>query len=115
MAARIIANLLVAGGSVLLKAASQAYQKAIANAARNGVAQEAASGAAVNMFGKKSMTIEEARLILGLNANSTLEDLMKRYQKMYDNNEENGTFYLQSKVQRAKERIEAEFQGEEGG
>ena len=37
-----------------------------------------------------------------------------RYQKMFEANEKNGSFYLQSKVHRAKERMEAEFKGEGG-
>lgn len=32
--------------------------------------------------------------------------LLQRYKRLYDNNERAGTFYLQSKVQRAKECLE---------
>jgi import inner membrane translocase subunit TIM16 len=78
------------------------------------VAQEAAAKGGATIFGKKAMTIEEARQILGVDLNSSLEDVMVRYGKMFEANEKGGSFYLQSKVHRAKERIEAEFLGEGG-
>ena len=111
---RLLANLIIAGGSMLVKAASQAYQKALVNAQRSGVAQEAAKGTAASVFGKKTMALDEARMILGIDAGATLEEAMARYQKMFEANEKNGSFYLQSKIHRAKERMEAEFLGEGG-
>lgn len=79
------------------------------------MANEAAKGGAASMFGRKTMSIEEARSILGVDAQCTLEDVMGRYAKMFEANEKNGSFYLQSKIHRAKERMEAEFLGEGGG
>ena len=105
---RLLANLIIAGGSMLVKAASQAYQKALVNAQRSGIAQEAAKGTAASMFAKKTMSIEEARMILGIDAGATLEEAMARYQKMFEANEK-ASFYLQSKIHRAKERLEQEF------
>ena len=158
MASRILANLIVSGGQVLLRAAAAAYQKALvsacppfvsrhattaraesspiparlanrhrtqpgadlpfrsspADAQRSGVANEAAKGGAASMFSRKTMSIEEARSILGVDAQCTLEDVTGRYAKMFKANEKNGSFYLQSKIHRAKERMEAEFLGEGG-
>ena len=105
---RLLANLIIAGGSMLVKAASQAYQKALVNAQRSGVAQEAAKGTAASVFGKKTMALDEARMILGIVAGATLEEAMARYQKMFEANEK-ASFYLQSKIHRAKERMEQEF------
>ena len=102
---RLLANLIIAGGSMLVKAASQAYQKALVNAQRSGVAQEAAKGTAASVFGKKTMALDEARMILGIDAGATLEEAMARYQKMFEANEK-ASFYLQSKIHRAKERME---------
>jgi import inner membrane translocase subunit TIM16 len=111
MASRILANLIVAGGSALLRAASQAYRQAIVNAQRTGVAQEAANGAAKgNIFGKKIMTIEEARQVLGVDANATYAEVYARYEKLFSSNEKNGSFYLQSKVYRAREALEGEYE-----
>lgn len=66
------------------------------------------------MFSRKTMTLEEARLILGVESTASLEEVMVRYQKMFEANEKAGSFYLQSKIHRAKERIEKEFLGEGG-
>lgn len=38
---------------------------------------------------------------------------LQRYQHLFDVNEKNGTFYLQSKVHRAMERLEAELKDRE--
>jgi len=84
----------------------------LADAQRSGVANEAAKGGAATMFSKKTMSIEEARSILGVDLNATLEVVTGRYTKMFEANEKNGSFYLQSKIHRAKERIEAEFLGD---
>ena len=113
MASRILANLLVAGGSALVRAASQAYRQAIVNAQRTGVAQEAAHGAAHanagGMFGKKVMTSEEARAVLGVDARATYAEVYARYETLFESNARQGTFYLQSKVFRAKESLDAEY------
>lgn len=86
------------------------------DAQRSGVANEAAKGGAASVFGgRKTMAIEEARSILGVDANASLEDVMARYAKMFEANEKIGSFYLQSKIHRAKERMEADFLGEGGG
>lgn len=66
------------------------------------------------MFSRKTMSIEEARSILGVDAQCTLEDVAGRYAKMFAANEKNGSFYLQSKIHRAKERMDLEFLGEGG-
>ena len=63
---RLLANLIIAGGSMLVKAASQAYQKALVNAAKNGggAATDRAKDKTVRML--KGMTIVEAESILGV-------------------------------------------------
>lgn len=110
MASRILANLIVAGGSALLRAASQAYRQAIVNAQRTGVAQEAANGAAAKtMWGKKVMTVEEARQVLGVDASATYAEVYARYEKLFESNEKGGSFYLQSKIYRAREALDGEY------
>lgn len=110
MASRILANLIVAGGSALLRAASQAYRQAIVNAQRTGVAQEAANGAAAKtMWGKKVMTVEEARQVLGVDASATYSEVYARYEKLFESNEKGGSFYLQSKIYRAREALDGEY------
>lgn len=111
MAAKIIANLIVLGGGVLLRAFSQAYLKAIANAARTGVASEAAATAARRL--SKTMSVPEARMILGVQENTPWEEVVQKYDRLFERNEKMGSFYVQSKVQRAKECLEAARRQEE--
>lgn len=78
-----------------------------ADAQRNGSAQAAATGG--RSFLRKTMTAEEAYMILGLDNTATVEEIMKKYQHLFDVNEKHGSFYLQSKVYRAKERLDEEL------
>ena len=61
------------------------------------------------------MTLEEACKILNVkppkDGKANAEEVMERFKKLFDANEpkQGGSFYLQSKVLRARERIEAEI------
>jgi len=64
------------------------------------------------------MTLDEACKILnvkppqkGAAAASDLEDVMTRFKRLFDANDpqKGGSFYLQSKILRARERLEAEI------
>ena len=110
----MIANLIVAGGQVAMKAVANAYSKALANAQRSGVAQEAAAkgAAAGGMFRKKVMQVEEARQVLGVEKGATLERVLERHDKLMTANEKDpetgqyrGSFYLQSMINNAKESV----------
>ncbi|KAI7838245.1 hypothetical protein COHA_007990 [Chlorella ohadii] len=107
MAAKIIANLLVAGGTVLFRAASQAYRQAIINGTKAGMTAEGVQAAAK---AAKQLTLREAEMILGVESGAGWQEVMKKYEHLMQANEKNGSFYLQSKVYRAKERLEQEFQ-----
>jgi len=139
MAARILANLIIAGSEILVRVAIHSYKQTIisawrrnggrrtwdvrkkdradrgrwerdaarADAQRNGSAQAAATGG--RSFLRKTMTAEEAYMILGLDNTATVEEIMKKYQHLFDVNEKHGSFYLQSKVYRAKERLDEEL------
>ena len=54
------------------------------------------------------MTMEEAKQILNIEKDITREDLDKNFQHLFDCNDKKkgGSFYLQSKVVRAKERLD---------
>ncbi|KAH7279963.1 hypothetical protein KP509_37G045100 [Ceratopteris richardii] len=112
MAGKIIANLIVLGSGVLLRAFSQAYRQAIANASKTGVAQEAVQN--LTKLGK-AMTEQEARMILGINESTSVEEMLQRYENLFERNAKSGSFYLQSKVQRAKECIEASEHAKSNG
>jgi len=104
MAGRIIANLIVMGGGVLLRAASQAYKQAIINGAKAGVTAETSANKAMNKGA--TMTVEEARQILGVDPNATPEQVMQKFQHLWTVNEKNGSFYILSKVYRAMETVD---------
>ena len=53
------------------------------------------------------MTEHEARQILGVAETAPWEDVLKKYETLFENNTKAGSFYLQSKVFRAKECLEA--------
>ncbi|WJX71123.1 hypothetical protein P8452_55151 [Trifolium repens] len=113
-AAKILANLIVMGGGILARAVVQAYRQALTNASKNGVAQETIQ----NTIHKASKTIteQEARQILGVTEETPWEDIIKKYERLFENNAKNGSFYLQSKVYRAKELLESINKGKgEGG
>mmetsp|Transcript_19663 Transcript_19663/g.58326 ORF Transcript_19663/g.58326 Transcript_19663/m.58326 type:complete len:147 (-) Transcript_19663:363-803(-) len=107
MAARVLAQILVAGGTVIFRAAAQAWGQALVNAQRSGVAQEAAQGAAKAV--KKGMTAAEAQMILGVKPDAPWGEVVSRYKHMFEVNEKHGSFYLQSKVYRAHEALETEY------
>lgn len=105
MAAKILANLLVMGSGVLARALVQAYRQALANASKTGVAQEAMQN--VVRKTSKTMTEQEARQILGVGEQSSWEDILQKYDTLFERNAKSGSFYLQSKVHRAKECLQA--------
>ncbi|XP_027356423.1 mitochondrial import inner membrane translocase subunit PAM16 like 2-like [Abrus precatorius] len=109
MAAKILANLIVMGGGILARAFVQAYRQALANASKNGVAQDTIQNTIRRA--SKGMTEQEARQILGVTEEAHWEDIVKKYDSLFENNAKNGSFYLQSKVHRAKECLESVHQG----
>ncbi|KAB5532216.1 hypothetical protein DKX38_018886 [Salix brachista] len=107
MAARILANLLVMGSGIMVRAFAQAYRQALANASKSGVAHETVQNI---RRGSKMISEPEARQILGITEHSTWEEILQKYDKLFENNAKNGSFYLQSKVHRAKECLEEVYQ-----
>lgn len=104
MAGKILANLIIMGSGVLARAFVQAYRQAIQNASKTGVAQEAMQNAVRKT--SKAMTEHEARQILGVGEQASWEEILQKYDTLFERNAKVGTFYLQSKVHRAKECLE---------
>lgn len=104
MAARILANLIVIGSGVMARAFVQAYRQALANASRSGAAQEAVQ---TIRKASKAITEAEARQILGVAESASWQDILQKYDTLFERNATNGSFYLQSKVHRAKECLES--------
>ncbi|KAG8388164.1 hypothetical protein BUALT_Bualt02G0097400 [Buddleja alternifolia] len=109
-AAKILANLIIMGSGIMARAFVQAYRQALANASKNGVAHEAVQNI---KRGSKAMTDAEARQILGVTENSSWEEILQKYDNLFERNAKNGSFYLQSKVHRAKECLETLHQPKE--
>eukprot|EP00892_Ulva_mutabilis_P001554 jgi/Ulvmu1/1139/UM107_0013.1 len=106
MASRIIAQLLLSGGAMVIRAAAQAYQQALANGQRAGGAEALKKAA-----GRSGISLDEARQILGIDAGTAWEVVEKKYQHLYKANTKT-SHYLLSKVYRAKERIDEEHPDE---
>nr|POE91121.1 mitochondrial import inner membrane translocase subunit pam16 like 2 [Quercus suber] len=111
MAGRVIINLIVVGSGMLAKAFVQAYRQALANASKTGVAQETLNNTVRKA--SKAMTEQEARQILGVSDQTAWEEILKKYDALFERNAKNGSFYLQSKVHRAKECLEAFYRDKE--
>lgn len=73
-----------------------------------GPAAQAAARAA-----KGGMPLKEAEMILGIEASSAdWEEVLEKYKRLYEANDKTGSFYLLSKVYRAKETLEQEFRAQ---
>ena len=112
--ARVVASILIEGTSIFGKAFFQAYRNAAANAGKEG----AAAAAAVARRGQ--MTRQEALEILGVEAEtlkSSPQEVDEIYAKFFEANDpaNGGSFYLQSKIFRAKEFLDEDMAAEAGG
>ncbi|XP_022967547.1 mitochondrial import inner membrane translocase subunit PAM16 like 2-like isoform X2 [Cucurbita maxima] len=111
------------GSGILARAFVQAYRQALTieddmlsnksfscgvDASKSGVAQETIQNSVRRA--SKVMTEQEARQILGVTAETPWEEIVKKYDALFERNAQTGSFYLQSKVHRAKERLETLYQ-----
>ncbi|EOD49904.1 Mitochondrial import protein [Neofusicoccum parvum] len=113
MAHRIITQVVVTGSRVVGRAFAEAWRQA---AASQKYAQANAKNGGGNgkTFASSGLTLEEACKILNVappkGGKTDIENVMDRFKKMFDLNDpkRGGSFYLQSKILRARERIEME-------
>ncbi|XP_015069383.1 mitochondrial import inner membrane translocase subunit PAM16 like 2-like isoform X1 [Solanum pennellii] len=77
---------------------------------KNGVAQEAVQN--IKRV-SKTMTEAVARQILGVTEDSSWEEIVQKYENLFERNAKNGSFYLQSKVHRAKECLKEVYKPKE--
>ncbi|CAL5868493.1 uncharacterized protein PFLUO_LOCUS2719 [Penicillium psychrofluorescens] len=112
MAHRIVTQVVVTGARVFGRAFAEAYKQAQASgkyAAQN-------KGKSGGGFTSSSLTLDEACKILNVKppnggaGEASLEPVMERFKKLFDINDpqKGGSFYLQSKILRARERLEME-------
>ncbi|XP_054718022.1 mitochondrial import inner membrane translocase subunit Tim16-like [Uloborus diversus] len=107
--AKYIAQVIVLGSQVLGRAFARALQQefaAASSAAKRGGGSKAQAEANV----KLGMTLQEAKDILSVR-DLDLEKINKSYEHLFAVNDKSkgGSLYLQSKVFRAKERIDQEL------
>ncbi|VVC94761.1 unnamed protein product [Leptidea sinapis] len=110
--AKYIAQIIVVGAQVVGRAFARALKQEIAAsqeaAKRGGGGTQGARRAAANA--STGLTIEEAMQILNIDKLDP-EKVKKSYEHLFTVNDKakGGSFYLQSKVVRAKERIDTEL------
>ncbi|KAF6200093.1 hypothetical protein GE061_006394 [Apolygus lucorum] len=110
--AKYIAQIIVLGTQVVAKAFARAVKQEWAAsqeaARRAGGGQRGANRAAANS--RTGMTLEEAQQILNVDGLQP-EEVQKKYEHLFNINDKSkgGSFYIQSKVFRAKERIDEEL------
>ncbi|KAE8152539.1 Pam16-domain-containing protein [Aspergillus avenaceus] len=109
MAHRIVTQVVVTGARVFGRAFAEAYKQASASSKYQG------KGKSGNGFTSSGLTLDEACKILNVKppqgGEANLENVMERFKKLFDLNDpqKGGSFYLQSKILRARERIEMEL------
>ncbi|KAI8803651.1 Pam16-domain-containing protein [Cladochytrium replicatum] len=107
--ARLLSQIIGSGAQIIGRAFVEAYKEAAA-AGRHSI-EAGAKGAADAATRKTGITIEEAAQVLNVKKDSSVEDVVKRFEVMFKANDpkEGGSFYIQSKVVRARERFELEM------
>ncbi|KAL3781264.1 hypothetical protein HJC23_012814 [Cyclotella cryptica] len=108
---RVIAQGILLGVSILARALPAAYASALANARKTGAdkAAEEAARKGASFLGKARMSKDEALQVLNLSeGEATVEAVQKQYERYFEANkvENGGSFYLQSKIYRAKELLD---------
>ncbi|GJD01030.1 mitochondrial import inner membrane translocase subunit tim16 [Colletotrichum higginsianum] len=113
---RLITQVLFVGTRIVGRSFAAAYKQAQASSeyqraqVKNGTAGAGAKG---NL--SSGMTLDEACKILDVetpkDGSKSAGDVMERFKKLFDANDpkKGGSFYLQSKVLRARERLEKEI------
>lgn len=114
--AKYIAQIIVLGAQVVGRAFARALKQELAAsqeaAKRAGGGQEGARRAAANA--STGLTLEEAMQILNIEKLDP-DKIKNNYEHLFSVNDKSkgGSFYLQSKIVRAKERIDTEFKQSE--
>ncbi|XP_066914327.1 mitochondrial import inner membrane translocase subunit tim16-B-like isoform X2 [Clytia hemisphaerica] len=112
--AKFIAQMIVLGGQIVGKAFAQALKQEFAAGARQ-TARASTEGTkkAASNNAATGISLDEAKQILNIKELNP-EEVQKSYDYLFKINDKKagGSFYLQSKVFRAKERLDMEFKNE---
>lgn len=111
--ARLIAQLIVPAIAIIAKTLPAAYAAALQNAKKSGVADGATDAASkgASFLGRVRMSKDEALQVLNLTENDISDDVesvQRQYDRYFEANsvDKGGSFYIQSKVYRAKELLD---------
>ncbi|KAF6835603.1 mitochondrial import inner membrane translocase subunit tim16 [Colletotrichum plurivorum] len=119
MAYRLITQVVFVGSRIVGRSFAAAYKQAQASSeyaraqAKAGNGSSGSAGAKAN--GAAGMTLDEACKILDVEAPkdgaANAGEVMDRFKRLFDANDpkKGGSFYLQSKILRARERLEREI------
>ncbi|KAJ1984496.1 mitochondrial import inner membrane translocase subunit TIM16 [Dimargaris cristalligena] len=109
-APKVLIQVILTGTQIVGRAFVEAYKQAAANSA-NRHAANAAKSSADAATRQTGMVLDEAYQILNVNKGATKEEILEHYDKLFKMNDskKGGSFYLQSKIVRAKERLELEM------
>ncbi|KFA67647.1 hypothetical protein S40285_04937 [Stachybotrys chlorohalonatus IBT 40285] len=115
MAHRFLITAAITGSRILGRSFAAAYKQAQAASQYQRAQAKAGIGASGRASLSSGMTLDEACRILNVKPPSSgqanVEEVLERYKRLFDANEpqKGGSFYLQSKIVRAKERFEREL------
>ena len=107
-------QVVVSGSRAFGAAFKEAYKQAQASSTYAAEAAKNGTSAGVNTRASAGLTLDEACKILNVKppmaGQTNVEATTERFKKLFDlnNPEKGGSFYLQSKILRARERIEME-------
>lgn len=107
--ARFLAQALIVGGGVVVKAFVEAYQRVAANPEAAKAAAEAAKKQGGKTLLRNQMHEREALQVLNFGKRpASREELRERYRKYFEANDpkKGGSLYVQSKIYRANEALE---------
>ena len=118
---RVVAQAVVAGIAIIARTLPAAYAAALDNARKSGIANEQASssssdptnkkGGGASFLGRARMSKDEALMVLNLTEEELARDVasvQRQYDRYFAANaiENGGSFYVQSKIYRAKELLD---------
>ncbi|ATY58970.1 mitochondrial import inner membrane translocase subunit tim-16 [Cordyceps militaris] len=113
---RFVITAFVTGSRILGRSFVAAYQQAqAASKYQRHVAKNGGGGASASASLSGGMTLDEACKVLNVKppagGQANVAEVLERYQRLFDANDpqKGGSFYLQSKIVRAKERFEREL------
>ncbi|TWU76047.1 mitochondrial import inner membrane translocase subunit TIM16 [Metarhizium rileyi] len=115
MAHRFVVTAVLTGSRILGRSFMAAYKQAQAASQYQRAQAKAGGGASGRASLSSGMTLDEACKILNVKppagGQANIEEVLERYKRLFDVNDpqKGGSFYLQSKIVRAKERFEREL------